>query len=111
MNAAAKALHHANFLSRETFSDLRLGRIAPIVFLTITFLLTAFALIYVKDLHRHYFSEMQTVMKVHDDLNVERGQLLLEQSTWTTQARIQNVAQQELGMEIPKAKEIKLISI
>ncbi len=39
-------------------------------------------------------------------LEVEWGQLQLEQSTWATHARIEQIAREKLGMRSPKAGQI-----
>jgi cell division protein FtsL len=39
-------------------------------------------------------------------LEVEWGQLQLEQSTWATHARIEEIARQRLGMHPPKPNQI-----
>jgi cell division protein FtsL len=39
-------------------------------------------------------------------LEVEWGQLQLEQSTWATHARIEEIARQRLGMRPPKPNQI-----
>lgn len=39
-------------------------------------------------------------------LDVEWGQLQLEQSTWATHARIEQIAREKLGMHPPRAGQI-----
>lgn len=39
-------------------------------------------------------------------LEVEWGQLQLEQSTWATHARVEEIARQRLGMRPPKPSQI-----
>ncbi|MBA3032770.1 MAG: cell division protein FtsL [Gammaproteobacteria bacterium] len=39
-------------------------------------------------------------------LEVEWGQLQLEQSTWATHARIEEIARQRLGMHTPRTNQI-----
>ena len=39
-------------------------------------------------------------------LEVEWGQLQLEQSTWATHARVEEIARQKLGMHAPRANQI-----
>ncbi|MDX9996168.1 MAG: cell division protein FtsL [Rhodocyclaceae bacterium] len=43
-------------------------------------------------------------------LEVEWGQLQLEQSTWATHARVEEVARQRLGMHPPKASQIVTVT-
>ena len=73
--------------------------------------LTALSIIYVKDYSRRSFSELQGLQQARDEAQVIWGQLLLEQSTWTTQARIQNLATHRLNMNFPTAKIITMLSL
>lgn len=43
-------------------------------------------------------------------LEVEWGQLQLEQSTWATHARVEEIARQRLGMHVPKPAQIVTIA-
>lgn len=43
-------------------------------------------------------------------LEVEWGQLQLEQSTWATHARVEEVARQRLGMRVPDPARIVTIT-
>jgi len=43
-------------------------------------------------------------------LDVEWGQLQLEQSTWATHARIEDIARQKLGMHPPRPNQIVSIT-
>lgn len=50
---------------------------------------------------RKLFVEIQSQEKIRDDLNEEWTRLLLEQSTWATDARIESVARNQLNMKRP----------
>ena len=50
---------------------------------------------------RKMFVEIQSLEKVQDELNEEWGRLLLEQSTWATDVRIETIARSRLGMKTP----------
>lgn len=43
-------------------------------------------------------------------LQVQHGQLLLERSTWIRQARIQEVAENKLGMIMPDRKSVMIVN-
>lgn len=82
------------------------------VFMLIALLLvSAFSVVYVRDLHRRLFIDLQTAQKTADALKIEWGQLLLEQSTWATPARVQELAQEKLGMQVPALRAINIVSI
>lgn len=59
---------------------------------------------------RKLFVEIQRLEKDRDDLNEEWGRLQLEQSTWTTDARIESVSRTELHMIEPETRSVLLIS-
>ncbi len=71
--------------------------------------LTAFALVYVKDLNRRLFVQLQQLEQVGNEQSMQWSRLLLEKSAWSSPARIQNMAQKTLGMILPKPKDIQLI--
>jgi cell division protein FtsL len=50
---------------------------------------------------RKLFVEIQSLEKVRDELNEEWSRLLLEQSTWATDVRIENIARTRLDMKEP----------
>jgi cell division protein FtsL len=71
--------------------------------------LSALALIYTKHEARKLFIELEQLTSERDELNIEWGQLQIEQSTWATHARIEKVALQELALTRPATSEIYVI--
>ncbi len=71
--------------------------------------ISAIALVYTKHESRNLFIELEQLTTDRDQLNIEWGQLQIEQSTWATHARIERVALQELALTRPKSTEIYLI--
>ena len=71
--------------------------------------LSAMALIYTKHESRKLFVELETLTHERDELNIEWGQLQIEQSTWATHARIEQVANDDLALVRPQAAEIYVI--
>lgn len=61
-------------------------------------------------LHRHQSRELFLVLQElrlqQNDLDREWGQLLLEQGTWGTHGRIEEIARNKLDMTVPLAAEI-----
>ena len=53
--------------------------------------------------------EVATRRRLRDELNIEWGQLQIEQSTWSTHARIEQVATEDLALVRPEATEIYVI--
>lgn len=58
---------------------------------------------------RKLFVEIQSLEKTRDNLNEEWTRLLLEQSTWATDSRIETVARSELNMKTPGSDSVLLI--
>ena len=71
--------------------------------------LTAMALVYTKHDARKLFVELEELAHERDELNIEWGQLQIEQSTWATHARIERVATDDLSLTRPSATEIYVI--
>ena len=71
--------------------------------------LSAIALVYTKHESRKLFVELETLTHERDELNIEWGQLQIEQSTWATHARIEQVATDDLSLVRPVASEIYVI--
>jgi len=70
---------------------------------------SAMALIYTKHESRKLFVELEALTQERDELNIEWGQLQIEQSTWSTHARIEQVATDDLSLVRPEATEIFVI--
>jgi cell division protein FtsL len=58
---------------------------------------------------RQYLNQLQTLQVERDQLEVEWGQLLLEQQTWGAYARIGKVAVDELGMRTPAPHDVMMV--
>ncbi len=74
--------------------------------------LTACALALVTSQHqaRKLFSQIEQEQERTRSLEVEYGQLQLEQSTWAMHARVQKLAE-SLGMRRPEAARIHVVSL
>ena len=70
---------------------------------------SAMALVYTKHESRKLFVELEALTQQRDELNIEWGQLQIEQSTWSTHARIEQVATDDLALVRPEATEIYVI--
>ncbi len=71
--------------------------------------LSALALIYTKHDSRKLFVELENLTTERDKLNIEWGQLQIEQSTWATHARIERLAVEEMSLVRPQSGEIYVI--
>ena len=72
-------------------------------------ILSSMAMIYTKHESRKLFVELEQLTDQRDELNIEWGQLQIEQSTWATHARIEQVATDDLSLLRPEATEIYVI--
>ena len=81
-----------------------------VVVLGLAVVLSALAVVYAKFQSRILFAELQGLTKSQDRMDVEWGQLQLEQSTWAAHGRIERLAQQRLQMVLPEASQIVVVS-
>lgn len=81
------------------------------VLLAVAVFVSALAVVYVSDLNRRLFISYQNEQETYNHLYIEWGKLLLEQSTWSTQARVANIAGQRLGMFVPTSADIVLFKM
>jgi len=80
-----------------------------LMILAVVCVISAITLVYTKHESRNLFVELEQLTAERDELNIEWGQLQIEQSTWATHARIERVALEELELVRPKSTEIYLI--
>jgi cell division protein FtsL len=59
---------------------------------------------------RELFMQQQQLSDQRDNLDIEWGQLQLEQSAWSQHAFVENVASNRLHMATPPAQEIKIVA-
>jgi len=109
MNAAARFLNQGA-LSRGWVVSVFLSRAQfPVFVLIMSVLTSALGVIYVANASRSLNAGIQQAIVERSQLHVQWSQLLLEKSTWITQARIQNVAEGQLGMVVPDSKSVVMI--
>lgn len=88
--------------------NLSLSR-AVVTLLGVAVFLSAIALIDSRQQNRAEFEALQQAVAERDQLNIEWGRLLLEQSTWSTHAYIEQSATQKLGMNMPGASQVLVV--
>ncbi len=72
-------------------------------------LVSAVGVIEAKHQNRKRFVALQALEKVRDQMNVEWGQLQLEQGTWATHSRVERTARKKLQMVNPKMDEVVIV--
>ena len=81
-------------------------KILFLAILLIVVSVSAISVVYVKHYNRKLFVELQLLEKERDRMEVEWGQLQLEQNTWATHARIDRLAREKLKMRTPVSNDI-----
>ena len=82
---------------------------AVVTLLGVAVFLSALALIDARPQNRVLFEQLQQLDQQRDQLNIEWGRLLLEQSTWSTHAYIEQSATQKLGMSTPPSSQVLVV--
>ena len=77
--------------------------------LIVLMMISAFGVIYAKHQSRKLFVELQALHKARDNMDIEWGQLQLEQSTLATHSRVEGTAGAKLGMVIPEASQVVIL--
>ena len=60
---------------------------------------------------RKLYVELQLEKERAQQMEIEWGQLQLEQSTWATPSRVEKIAAQQLLMQLPKNGEVQFIRV
>ncbi len=77
--------------------------------LFVVLIVCALALVTSQHRSRKLYVELQKEQDVARQLEVEWGQLQLEQGTWAMHARIEKIAAQALGMQAPPAERLRIV--
>jgi len=70
---------------------------------------SALAVVYAKHQNRKLYTQLTSLQKQRDNMNVEWGRLQLELSTWATHGRIEKVARQQLHMRNVDYNQVVII--
>jgi cell division protein FtsL len=70
---------------------------------------SALNLLEVRHQIRQQFTELQSLQQQRDAMNIEWGQLQLEQSTWVQHQRLESTAQGRLNMHYPNYGEMQIL--
>ncbi len=83
-------------------------RINLILYFVLIF--TALGVVNSQDRSRKLYFELEQEEEFAKKMNVEYGQLQLEQSTWSMHSRIEDIAASKLQMQVPDAARIQVVS-
>lgn len=84
------------------------GRLSLLTLAAAVFV-SALGVVYSTHQSRKLFVELQHLKAVRDGLEVEWGQLQLEQSTWATDGRIERIARESLNMQMPPVGAVVIV--
>jgi cell division protein FtsL len=117
MNTIAKTANHA-ILSHSSRLNVNIIRdiiaIPPkhfwgFLFLLAAIFLSALAITDIQAENRYLYANLQNLEQTRDALNMKWAQLLLEKNTLSSPAHIQEIAENQLGMVLPKDPQLILI--
>lgn len=80
-----------------------------VMLLMLTVIVSALAVVNTSYQHRQTFHELQQSRDLTNSLDVQWEQLLIEQSTFGLEGRIERRAMEELGMQLPDWATIKMV--
>jgi cell division protein FtsL len=80
-----------------------------LLLLLLTAIVSAIAVVWARHESRELFIQLTQLQGQRDALNIEFGQLELEQATWAEPGRIESLARRQLGMVNPSPADIRLI--
>lgn len=70
---------------------------------------SALGVVYARHEARKAFIELQGLYSARDALDIDWDRLLIEQSTWATHARIEQLARERLGMRVPDPAAVVIV--
>jgi cell division protein FtsL len=84
-------------------------QLITVLALGLAVLLSAFGVVISKQQTRQQFQELVALQDKRDELDIEWGQLQLEQSAWATRGRIESEARHTLQMKLPHVGDAVLV--
>jgi len=105
-HAAPRALRVINSKT-VAWHEVPLSLVCLLVFVVVS----SVAVVYVKDFSRRLFIQEQQMQAEQTQSQLNWGKYLLEQSTLSTEARVQALAQKKLNMHMPNSNEISVVKI
>ncbi len=90
---------------------IRLGysRVLPIGLLWGAVVASAVAIAYSSYLCREQYAQLTALQREADQLQVDYGRFLLEQSAWGSLQRVESMAVDQLSMHTPRVNEIVMV--
>ena len=80
-----------------------------LVLLWLAVVCSAVAVAHYSHLCRHTYGQLTAMQREANQLQVDYGRYLLEQSAWGSLQRVESMAVDRLGMQMPQADEIVMV--
>ncbi|EHL32100.1 cell division protein FtsL [Legionella drancourtii] len=101
MNAAAKVINQGTLFNGQ-LADMQMSKsLYMLIILLVAVLVSALAVVYSTNSYRSTFSQVEQQEQQTHYLQLQWGQLLLEQASLATPARVEELAQEKLSMVLP----------
>lgn len=84
--------------------------LVAVVVVNALLVLSAIAVSYTAFQTRHHIAIYENLLEERNQLKVQHGKLMLEESSWANIASIERLAKEHLGMRLPRAGDISLQS-
>ncbi len=111
MNAAARGINQSD-LFHGHLADMKLSRKFYLnMMLLIAVLVSALAVVYTTNVHRMALSQLEQAEQQAHRLQLQWGQLLLEQASLATPSRVQQLASEKLNMVLPQNKQTLVLRV
>lgn len=82
-----------------------------VILLFLAVMASAIAVVQLKHETRQRFAELQALQTQRDALNVEWGQLLLEEGAWSQHRRVEALARTRIGMNVPDPRSVAVVRL
>lgn len=109
MNAAARVINQGNLFNGQLANMHMSKSFYFLIVLLTAVLVSAFAVIYSTNSYRSTFSQVEQEEQQAHHLQLQWGQLLLEQASLATPGRVEELAIGKLKMTLPTAKNTYLL--
>ncbi len=86
------------------------GMLLMLAVLWVGVLVSASAAIQMRHQSRSLFMQLERLTAERDRLSIEWGRLQLEQSSWSTLGVVEQEASSRLGMTIPVARAVRMVT-
>lgn len=109
MNAASKALHQSNFFHGH-IREMRFSFTHYLQFiLFMSVLLSAIAVVYCTNQYRMNLSQLEHARSETNNLELQWGQLLLEEASMNAPSTIESRSAKDLKMVMPESKQTIIV--